>query len=100
MIFDRVRVLNLEDVTFELKTILDYFDSLFNDFETEKITRKYYEEGIIEFNKKIRQVEKILKTVASKVPEVQNRYNLNDDTLVSVKLFTNELNGINKDYEK
>ena len=49
-IFDRVRVLNLEDVTFELKTILDYYDSLFNDFETEKITRKYYEEGLKDFD--------------------------------------------------
>ena len=100
MIFDRVRVLNLEDVTFELKTILDYFDSLFNDFETEKITRKYYEEQKSEFDKKIKQVDKILQNVVSKVPEVQSRYNLNDDTLMSVKLFTNELNDINKDYEK
>ena len=100
MIFDRVRVLNLEDVTFELKTILDYFDSLFNDFETEKITRKYYEEQKKEFDKKIKQVDKILQNVVNKVPEIQSRYNLNDDTLVSVKLFTNELNDINKDYEK
>lgn len=100
MIFDRVRVLNLEDVTFELKTILDYFDSLFNDFETEKITRKYYEEQKKEFEKKIKQVDKILQNVVNKVPEIQSRYNLNDDTLMSVKLFTNELNDINKDYEK
>lgn len=100
MIFDRVRVLNLEDVTFELKTILDYFDSLFNDFETEKITRKYYEEQKKEFDKKIKQVDKILQNVVNKVPEIQSRYNLNDDTLMSVKLFTNELNDINKDYEK
>ena len=100
MIFDRVRVLNLEDVTFELKTILDYFDSLFNDFETEKITRKYYEEQKQEFDKKIKHVDKILQNVVNKVPEIQSRYNLNDDTLMSVKLFTNELNDINKDYEK
>lgn len=100
MIFDRVRVLNLEDVTFELKTILDYFDSLFNDFETEKITRKYYEEQKKEFDKKIKQVDKILQNVVNKVPEIQSRYNLNDDTLMNVKLFTNELNDINKDYEK
>ena len=56
-IFDRVRVLNLEDVTFELKTILEYFDSLFNDFETEKLTRKYYTEGLANFNKKRKHVD-------------------------------------------
>ena len=32
-IMDRTRVLNLEDCLFELKVLLDYFDSLFNDFE-------------------------------------------------------------------
>ena len=33
---DRLKVLNLEDSLFELKVLLDYFDSLFNDFEKEK----------------------------------------------------------------
>ena len=32
-ILDRIRVLNLEDCMFELKTMLDYLDSLFNDFD-------------------------------------------------------------------
>ncbi len=36
----RSRVLNLEDSLFELKVLLDYFDSIFNDFEKEKINKK------------------------------------------------------------
>ena len=32
-IYDRIKVLNLEDCMFELKTILDYVDGIFNDFE-------------------------------------------------------------------
>ncbi len=99
-IFDRVRVLNLEDVTFELKTILEYFDSLFNDFETEKLTRKYYEEGLKEYNKKNTHVNKILLAVSSKIPEMKTQYNLTDDTIDSIKLFTSEFNNINKDYDK
>lgn len=99
-IFDRVRVLNLEDVTFELKTILDYFDSLFNDFETEKLTRKYYEEGLKDFQKKNSHVDKILSTITLKLPEMKTQYSITDDTLDSIKLFTGEFNNINKDYEK
>ena len=99
-IFDRVRVLNLEDVTFELKTILEYFDSLFNDFETEKLTRKYYEEGLINFNKKKKHVDKLLNAVESGLPEMRKHYNLTDDTLDSVKLLNTEFNGIVRDYEK
>ena len=99
-IFDRVRVLNLEDVSFELKTILEYFDSLFNDFETEKLTRKYYEEGLKEFKKKSNHVQKILTAISGKIPEMKNQYNLTEDTLDSIKLFANEFDGINNDYEK
>ena len=99
-IFDRVRVLNLEDVTFELKTILEYFDSLFNDFETEKLTRKYYEEGLNSFNKKRKHVDKLLNAVQSGLPEMRKHYNLTDDTLDAVKLLNTEFDGIIKDYEK
>lgn len=99
-IFDRVRVLNLEDVTFELKTILEYFDSLFNDFETEKLTRKYYEEGLTNFNKKKKHVDKLLNAVQSGLPEMRKHYNLTDDTLDAVKLLNTEFDGIVKDYEK
>lgn len=99
-IFDRVRVLNLEDVTFELKTILDYFDSLFNDFETEKITRKYYEEGLIDFNKKRKHIDKILNSVANNLPLMQKHYNLTDDTLNSVNLLKEEYDEIIRDYDK
>lgn len=99
-IFDRVRVLNLEDVTFELKTILEYFDSLFNDFETEKLTRKYYEEGIVNFIKKRKHVDKILTAVENGLPEMKSRYNLTDDTLDSIKLLKKEFEEVNKDYLK
>ncbi len=99
-IFDRVRVLNLEDVTFELKTILDYYDSLFNDFETEKITRKYYEEGIKDFDSKNKHVNKILSTMKDNIPEMKKNYNITDETLDAIKEFSSEFNEINKDYDK
>lgn len=99
-IFDKVRVLNLEDVTFELKTILEYFDSLFNAFETEKITRKYYEEGINNFEKRKKHIIKILKMVSEKVPEMQNQYNLNEETLNSIALLAQEYEKIKEDYDK
>ena len=99
-IFDRVRVLNLEDVTFELKTILEYFDSLFNDFETEKISRKYYEDGIVDFEKKKKHVNKILDSVTNKLPEMKKHYNITEDTLDTAILLKKEFDGIIKDYDK
>lgn len=99
-IFDKVRVLNLEDVTFELKTILEYFDSLFNDFETEKLTRKYYEEGNNDFRKKQKHVDKVLDAITVKLPEMKKQYNFSTDMLDVINSYRSEFNEINKDYEK
>ena len=99
-IFDRVRVLNLEDVSFELKTILDYYDSLFNDFETEKLSRKYYEEGLKNFKKTIKHVYKVLTAFDEKLPEMKENYNITDDTFTSLELFKEELASIKEDYQK
>ena len=99
-IFDRVRVLNLEDVSFELKTILEYYDSLFNDFEAEKLTRKYYEDGLKEFNKKKKHISKILDAVISKVPDMKKEYNLTPETIESVELFRKEYISILDDYDR
>ena len=99
-IFDRVRVLNLEDVSFELKTILEYYDSLFNDFETEKLTRKYYEDGLKEFSKKKKHISKILDAVISKVPDMKKEYNLTLETVESVELFRSEYISILDDYDR
>ncbi len=99
-IFDRVRVLNLEDVLFELKTILSYYDSLFNDFETEKLSRKYYEESDVSFTKTKKHVDKILTSINDNLPVMKEQYNLTDETLKTIKLLENEFIEINKDYEK
>src|SRR5699024_1187233 len=56
-ILDRIKVLNLEDCMFELKTILDYLDSIFVDFEKERLSRKVYEEGIRDFAKKLKKTD-------------------------------------------
>ena len=52
-IFDRCRILNLEDSIFELKVLLDYFESLFTDFEKERINRKAYEENRDSFTRRL-----------------------------------------------
>ena len=38
-VMDRTRVLNLEDSLFELKVLMEYFDSIYDDFEKEKENR-------------------------------------------------------------
>ena len=42
-IFDRLKVLNVNDSIIELKTILDYFDGLYGDFDKEVEAKKNYD---------------------------------------------------------
>ena len=98
VIFDKVRVLNLEDVSFELKTILEYFDSLFNDFETEKLTRKYFEEGIVNINKKLKKTDKVLRLFIDKIPQMSKDFNIDENLSESADMFKTELDKIINDY--
>lgn len=99
-IFDRVKVLNLEHVTFELKTILEYYDLIYTDFEKEKLARKKYDEAIEVFIKKNRYINKVLDSLIVKVPELKKLYNLSDDSTKFLKLISSELNILNKDFDK
>ena len=98
-ILERCKVLNLEDSLFELKVLLDYFDSLFNDFEKEKTDRKIYDEINESFNKKIVKLNKLISDIFSQIDDIKNVYNLSNedfDLLNEVKI---ELDGLNEDYE-
>ena len=58
-IFQRLNVLNIEDSLFELKTMHDYFDSLYNDFDKEKVSKRIYEDFSRSILIKATKLEKI-----------------------------------------
>ena len=98
-ILDRIRVLNLEDCMFELKTVLDYLDSIFNQFDQEKLARKSYEELLEEFSKKLKKTTKIMKDVDSQLEDLQNMYDLKEEDLEGIKEISLRLTSITKDYK-
>lgn len=99
-ILDRVRVLNLEDCMFELKTMLDYLDSIFNSFDDEKIARKSYEELSLVFDKKLKKTNRIMKDVFGQLEDIKNMYDLNDDDLKDISELKLRLASVTKDYKE
>jgi len=99
-ILDRIRVLNLEDCMFELKTMLDYLDSLFNDFEKEKFMRKVYEEESFAFSDKMKKTVKVVKDIYLQIDDIKNMYDLKDDDIEILNDISNRLNQIKKEYRK
>ena len=107
-ILDRVKVLNLEDVVFELKTIINYFDSLYNDFESEKIARNKFEENVDSFKFKLDRTIKVLGSLLSQINDLESNYDLSkndidrlniiDKEVTSIKTSFNDLNECNNNH--
>lgn len=99
-ILDKIRVLNLEDCMFELRTILDYFDSLFIDFEKERLSRKVYEESEHDFAIKLKKTEKVVNDVFEELDTIKNNYDLRDEDIDSIEEDKKILVVIQDDYKK
>lgn len=99
-IVDRIKVLNLEDCMFELRTMLEYLDSLFNEFEKEKTAKKEYEEESNLFNKKLEKVNKIVTDIYGQLDEIKSMYDLTDEDIKVIDEVNNRLEDINEEYKK
>ena len=64
-ILDKVKVINLEGCMFDLKTMLEYYDSLFIDFEKERLSRKVYEEVKVDFTNRLEKTNQLVSDVYS-----------------------------------
>lgn len=97
-ILDRVKVLNLEDVVFELKTIINYFDSLYNDFEGEKLARSKFEDNMKSFKFKLTRTEKIITSLLDEVNDIENNYDLSNKDINRLKVINKEINSISSSF--
>lgn len=99
-VLDKVNVLNLEGCMFDLKTMLEYLDSLFIDFEKERLARKVYEEIENDFSKKIEKTNKLVNDVYLQLDDIKNLYDLNDEDVAIIHKVNKSLVVINDDYKK
>ena len=98
-IFDRLNVLNLEDSIFDLKTMLDYFDKLFIDFDKEKSSKKVYENGIYSLNEKLTRLNNILKNIYIEIDNLKDTYTFNQEELEVIDEIRKELITCKDDYK-
>ncbi len=94
----KVRVLNLEDVLLEQKTILEYFDSLYSDLEMEKVSRKDFENQIVTFKSKISKINEITNSLHGKVDDAKSVYELTSDQIKELNEIQISVEEANKDF--
>jgi len=98
-IFDRLKVLNLVDSIFELKTILDYYENLYNDFEKEKVSKKMFEEYARNIGIRCKKVLKIILGITKKIDDIKYSYDLTDDEVKIIDEISLSGKSIKSEYE-
>lgn len=97
-ILDRVKVLNLEDVVFELKTIINYYDSLYNEFDKEKLARTKFEENLKSFDVKLSRTDKIVNALLDQIKDIKTNYTFKEEDINRINIIYKEVNGIKTSY--
>lgn len=99
-IFQRLNVLNVEDSLFELKTMHDYFDSLYADFDKERYSKKIYEDYSRSILIKATKLEKVNNELYKKIGDIKYSYDLTDGEVNVIAEIKKEIMDIRASYDK
>ena len=98
-IFDRLKVLNVNDSIIELKTILDYFDGLYGDFDKEVEAKKNYDSLSRKIAIKNKKLSAIIKNIISKIEDIKFSYDLLDEDVKVIDDLNLSIKGLQNDYD-
>ncbi len=95
----RTKSLNLEESLFELKVLLDYFESLFTDFESEKVARASYEDNNAAFRNKLGKISSVVEDIFTQLDDIKNIYHLSEEDIEILKQLHIDLLEVSNDYK-
>ena len=98
-IFDRLKVLNVNDSIIELKTILDYFDSLYGDFDKERDAKKNYDSLSRKIAIKNKKLSTIVKNISGKIEDIKYSYDLSEEDVKVIDELNLSIKNIQNDYD-
>ena len=96
---EKTKKLDLSESMLELKALLDYFNTLFNDLEKEKECRKQYEEKLLTFVTKITKMNKIVDEIFDQMDNIKSIYNLKEDDMSTLNEVRSEMYDLNSNYK-
>ena len=81
----------IEDTNEDLKTLLDYYESIYSDFDAEKRGKKEYERGLINITERLSKVTSIVKNLYAEISNLKDTYDLSDDDIKVIDEINKEL---------
>ncbi len=98
-VFARLNVLNVEDSIFELKTMLDYFDSIYNDFDKERISKRLFDDYLRGVGVKTTKLASVVRSLITQIEDIKYSYDLSNEDIKIIKEIDLEIKEVRKDYE-
>ena len=99
-VFAKLNVLNVEDSILILKTILNYFDSIYTNFDEEKQAKMIFEEYVRKILVRANNVEKTNNALYRKIDLIKYSYDLTDEDVKIIEVIKSEIIEIKNDYNE
>ena len=96
---EKINVLNITDSSVELKTILDYFDNLYNEFDKERLAKKTFDDEMRSVLVRANKLERNNNELRRKTSDYKYSYDITDSDLDILEEISKELKDIKKNYE-
>ena len=98
-IIEKLKVFEVENSEIELKTMLDYFNTIFSSFDKEKESKDIFRENIKKLKKKLEAVNKVVYDIYIQMDDIKNTYDLSDAEISKFNIINKSLEKINEDYK-
>ena len=98
-IMDNLKKLEVGDSIIELKTFIEYFNGLYNDFDKEKECKDIFKQNVKELGFNIENINKVVRDIYLQIDDIKYNYNLSDEDINKFSLLNKNLEKINKDYK-
>jgi len=98
-IIEKLKVFEVENSEIELKTMLDYFNSIFSNFDKEKESKDIFRENIKKLKQKLETVNKVVYDIYIQMDDIKSTYDLSDSEISKFNIINKSLEKINEDYK-
>ena len=98
-IIEELKKLNIGESKIELRTMLEYFDTLYNDFDKEKECKDIFKEDTKTLKNKLDKIKKIVKDIYLQIDDIKSTYDLTDEAINKFSILNKNLEQISEDYK-
>ena len=98
-IMENLKKLELGESIIELKTFIEYFNELYNDFDKEKECKDIFRQSVKELGYKIDNINKVVRDIYLQIDDIKYNYNLSDEDINKFSILNKNLEKINQDYK-